>query len=129
MFYYSPVKYYFWQIQYMVTRLYDRFQLSIYSISAFFHKYFVAMKYRWIKTNWFWEKVHLKENSSELHFPLYSKCVLIYIDSITSACVLNLLQSYISQINVEKLWIIAPIYALSKCFRRCVDERVWDVTQ
>ena len=30
----------------MITRLWDLVQLSIYSLKAFFHKYFVAMKYR-----------------------------------------------------------------------------------
>jgi len=30
----------------MITRLWDQVQLSMYSIRALFHKYFVAMKYR-----------------------------------------------------------------------------------
>ena len=44
----SPVKYYLWRFWYTFTRLLDRGQLSIYSTRALFHKYLVAMKYRWI---------------------------------------------------------------------------------
>jgi len=32
----------------MITKLYDQVQLSIYSTKALFHKYSVALKYRWI---------------------------------------------------------------------------------
>jgi len=45
-FYDKPVKYYFWRFWYMITCLWHWVQLSIYSIRALFHKYFVAMKYR-----------------------------------------------------------------------------------
>ena len=47
-FYDWPVKYYVWVFGYMIARLYDRVQLSIYSTRAVVHKYFVAMRYRWI---------------------------------------------------------------------------------
>ena len=40
-----PVKYYFWWFWYIITRLYDRVQLSIYSTMALLNKYFRAMKY------------------------------------------------------------------------------------
>ena len=43
-----PVKYYFWQFWFMITRLKDQIQLSIDSTRALCYKYFVAMKYRWI---------------------------------------------------------------------------------
>ena len=44
-----PVKYYFWWLRYMIVRINNRVQLSIYSTSALFHKYCVViMKYRWI---------------------------------------------------------------------------------
>ena len=36
--------FYFWQIRYMISGV----QLSLYSTRALFHKYFVAIKYRWI---------------------------------------------------------------------------------
>ena len=45
-FYGWPVKYYLWRFGYMITRLQDRVQLSIYSTRALYIKYFVAMKYR-----------------------------------------------------------------------------------
>ena len=60
LFYDSPVKYYFWQFWYLITRLHDWVQLSLSSTRAFFHKYFVAMKKKWIRTFLlFWAKVHL----------------------------------------------------------------------
>ena len=44
-----PVKYYFWWLRYMIVRINNRVQLSIYSTSSLFHKYCVViMKYRWI---------------------------------------------------------------------------------
>jgi len=43
----------------MITRLCDRFQLSISSTRALFHKYFMAMKKRWICKKSIWAKVHL----------------------------------------------------------------------
>jgi len=43
----------------IIIRLWNLVQLSIYSTRAYFHKYFVAMKYRWICQFWFWAKVYL----------------------------------------------------------------------
>ena len=43
-FYDSAVKYYFSRLRYMITRLYDRVKLSIYSTRALFQMNFVAMK-------------------------------------------------------------------------------------
>jgi len=37
LFYDSPVKYYFWRFRYIITRLKDQVQLSIFSIRALFH--------------------------------------------------------------------------------------------
>ena len=45
-FYDSSVKYYFSRFQYMITRLYDRVMLSIYSTRALFQMNFVAKKDR-----------------------------------------------------------------------------------
>ena len=44
----NPIIYYFWRFLYMITMLWNLVQLSIYYTMAFFHKYVVAMKYRWI---------------------------------------------------------------------------------
>ena len=43
-FYDSPVKYYFWRFGYMIPRLYDWVQLSVYSTKVLFYKNCVAMK-------------------------------------------------------------------------------------
>ena len=47
-FYDWPINHDFWRFLYMITRLQDWVQLSLYSTKALMHKYFVAEKYRWI---------------------------------------------------------------------------------
>ena len=41
-----PVNYYLEGFRYMITRLSDRVQLSVYSTEALFYMYVLAMKYR-----------------------------------------------------------------------------------
>ena len=66
-FYDWPVKYYFLWFWYMTTRIYDRVQLSIYS--TIFHKYFVAMTYRWICIFFIWTKVNFLREYAQAHKP------------------------------------------------------------